>query len=1267
MWTAASAAEVAFIGGDASNPTNLSLAANWSGGVRPGREDVGVIDSDACPCVVIDSSLALSGLKITGTQDVTLGGPATLTLGAGGILRTAAGNLSIRCPIATCAAQTWDIADGATINFHSSISGSEDLEVANFRQYVHHYTAVGYDGQITYRKSSTIAENKWILYSAAGKWADAVKVAAGTPVFLRPPSDATVNWSDIFPKGQPCIDAPSANFGLAAYNGAMSKVVFKDGDALTFPSGSTPYYMTVNGTFEQTGGTISKEDQYFLSLGHHSTNPRWTYDLPSVYSMSGGSLSVGTVLIGYGAKRTNGDDIYFSQTGGTVKAPYSYVVGGGVQIGGGASSHFAVAEYRMSGGTLDMTAASGESVALGIASPRANATTMPAAGFVLSGGTVLANWLTFGGDKGFWNASLDKITDAYGLLDITGGELQIASVWKKAGSAERPDDWAMFSSSWNRDAEASNCVYAVKLHGGKVRMLRESQYAWPLQTCLPKSAAGTSFGYDNKDYLVSAPLYGTGVLRKDGTGTLLVKDAARFTGKVEVNGGTLEFAPHGEEDIDPDKCFRWLASSLSGLDDSAPVVNWKDVNFGVIATTNENPKYKSRSERQGAPTFSLAGVGGRPAVHFDGAQAITVSKAENPLWRRTGCTVVAVVRPVDTTTMTGGRYNRPVVSMMPGSSLGYVCFGGFGDDGGSAGWRPGVGRRWLGDAYSGADAEMAFKSRSGVSCADGDIHAFAITLDGNRATIAADGDSTNAVWSVAADVAPFGCYNNSGYFDAEKASEMGRLFFGGHVVDNVDGAFFRGDILELRIYTNRLFTATEQLKVTRRLLAEYGGDRRLMKLAKSTRATGAPGAFAHNCELPAPVATAAAWDADDIEADDGEPVKDWASTDGSRHATTEVSFSAAPKLVKGAINGHAALRFERSTGTALGIASADSPVTGSKSFTAAVVWRTETGGTSTATTLSGADAAAGLLSTKQSVSADCFSMFIVNRTAVSAGYGCASRDTDIFTRKPYRLDDGEVHISILACDGDSGKYRLMTDGCFLEGSLAADGTERGAFDTMIGVMRKGASSPSSYFDGDIAAVRLYGTALSKDAMRDLGEHWAKKYATHLLVGYKYGSEHLKESGLAATDVTVAEGARLSLPLSDMSPYTLGSGAKLAGAGEFLGTYRFADGSVFDLSAMVPTFFDELNLAGGATVRVARATLGAHVRRLVVSGANAIDLVADADDLNVKETLLTFDEAEIDDGATWTVRGCLPDAEVRVDMRNRRLVLRSPRGFRLIIR
>ena len=907
--------------------------------------------------------------------------------------------------------------------------------------------------------------------------------------------------------------------------------------------------------------------------------------------------------------------------------PYSSSYGGNLRIGGGNSSHATVAEYRMQGGTLELWGYGG-SYNLGLGSTILNNTTMPAAGFIQTGGTVTSHNLTIGSDNRYWNEKLDKITNGYGLLDLSGGTL---SFTRHCDHTANPDDWVRVATAWNVDPAASNCVYSVKLHGGQVNVTGDGQSVWPLLTQFPKTETGTVFGTGDRNLTFSAPVYGTGIIDKQGAGALVLNDATRFTGTIDVKAGTVEVNGGIPEDIDADKCFRWLASSVTGVDDGARVTEWRDENFGLVASTNKNPYKKGQTAYPG-PKFMATGVKNQPALYFENMTALSVATDQNPIYGVKKCTVVAVIRPNVASSSTSGRYLHPVLSVMPGSGLAYMSVGGMGASGKDE-WRLGVGRRWRGDDTNvpSADRETSYVTRSGMRLHDGDVHAIAATIDGAKVTLTADGDTTNAVWTAASDVAPFGYGNLSWAGSTSNVEQWGRLYIGGHCVDNVDSASYRGYLLELRVYTNRLFTAAEQRQITKKLVADYDPSAaRMAKYAASPRTTGTAGGFTSSWSAPQPVETAASWDADTLDLADGAAVTSWASEDGQKVAgTADAGAAGTPTLVKDAINGHAALRFTGSLKQALAIPAAASPISGKTSYTAAVVWRTESAGASSTS--------AGILSSYVATGTDDFSIYYYNRSAVSAEIRDRAGNTSAMTRKPYNLNDGEVHITILSCDGASKKYLLMTDGCFLTGTLA-NNTVRANVPVQIGSYQRGATDAKYYFTGDIAAVKLYDKALTQAEMRDLGEHWAQKYATQLLVGYKYTAAHRRATGLAATNISVAAGARLSMPLSDTAPFTMTRGT-LSGAGEFLGTYRLQGSAALDASEAAPSVLDELNLAGGATVKVSKDAFGSlSVRRLVVSGANAVDISAGSAVPGRRETILTYDEAEIDPDATWTVVG-----------------------------
>lgn len=1243
----AQAAEITFTGGDAANPTNLSSAANWS--AAPGADTIGVIDLSQTPAqgYVVNSDLALAGLRIKSNSGkaVTIGGAGTLTIGADGYVAGAKGNVVLQCPLATSADQVWDFKQ-ADFTTSSTISGSHTLAISNYT-YCTHAATVNYDGTLKYNAYNPAA-NKWVSYRGTGKWATHV-ITASTPSELWHNRAGDIRYADIFPTGCDWTGGGSPRF-LSVCGTGSGYVVFDDGDTFEVPRAAM--LTGVVGHFEQRGGTLTASDQGHFVVGYANGNHVSTWpDFagPSIYRMKGGSLRTADLLVGYANKDTTGNNVRFEQTGGTVQIGINNNYGGGVRIaGGGTCVPTAVAEYAMGGGTLNALAYGG-SANLGLCSPLTSGSVSPAALYTQTGGTANVRWMSIGAYKsGTWReGNSPSVNDGFGRFELSGGTIVL-----------QQKDWLKIHTGWNNSAATSNSVYSFNFGGGTMKMPTDTR--WHVATRFPATGTGAEWGENasgSTDISIVAPVSGSGTLVKKGTGGLVLTDATRFTGTLDVRGGVVSVdgvtEDIGASDAD---CFRWTADSLAAtLSNGDKVTDWADVNGGIVATTNGNRHVEIK--KLGAPTFKAAAYNGHAAVTFNN-NSLAVPQASNPLYGKRSCTVVAVIKPTANTTTPLVKYGKTFLSVMPGGSLGWMSIGGVGDAGGTSGFRLGVGRRFKGDQDSG---DTNFASRPGISMNDGSIHAVAVSIDSEKVSFTVDGDYTNVVWTGGTAVAPFGWGNVNWRY-----GQRGELFIGGHIVDNVDGASFTGDILEIRVYTNNLFSVAEQRQITKKLLQVYDGTpSRMAKFEKNPSAAlmGTPGSFT-SWAAPEPVATAASWDADTLDAADGAAVTAWASEDGTKTAAVP-SGRNAPTLIRNAVNGHAALRFSAAAATALSVSSADSPISGAQNFTAAIVWRSREKGTGTSIVHGGA--AAGLVSTKQAAdkSAD-MSLTYRSGSAVMAGYGHATADQSLSTRKPCRLDDGEPHISILACDGDGKKYRLMTDGVFFEGTLA-NASARGAFDVMLGVRRAASVAAADFFTGDIAAVKLYDAALTKAQMRDLGEHWAKKYATQLLVGYAFDESKLRERGLGATNVIVAAGARLSVPLSDDTPFTLKAGSTISGEGEFLGSYRLLGGATLDVSGAAPAFFDDLQLAGG-TLRVDRSDEpGAKVRRLKASGVNVVD-VTGADGAPMRKTVLSFDEAEIAEGTTWVVTGAKTRlSRIEVDMDAGGIVLKSEKGLRIIVR
>ena len=193
------ASEILFTGLDAANPTNLSSSANWS--AAPGAGTIGVIDLSQTPAqgYVVNSDLALSGLRIKSNSGkaVTIAGAGTLTLGAYGYVSGAKGNLVLECPLATSANQVWDFKQ-ANFTTGSTISGSDTVVISNYTYCVHSST-VNYGGTLKYYAYGSAA-NKWVSYRGTGKWATHVTTVSGQSELYHYRA-ADTRYSDIFPSG----------------------------------------------------------------------------------------------------------------------------------------------------------------------------------------------------------------------------------------------------------------------------------------------------------------------------------------------------------------------------------------------------------------------------------------------------------------------------------------------------------------------------------------------------------------------------------------------------------------------------------------------------------------------------------------------------------------------------------------------------------------------------------------------------------------------------------------------------------------------------------------------------------------------------------------------------------------------------------------------------------------------------------------------------------------------------------------------------------
>jgi len=162
-------AEVAFTGGDGGTGTDLAEAANWSGGVLPGADDVGVVDFSSYKggnALTLSADLALGGLQLSNmAADVSITGESTLTLGAQGVVGSGK-RLTLGVPVATAAKQVWNLGKGQ-LTTSKTFSGTSELVISNYMEVVHNGTALGYDGNMHYYAAGNRLST---VYKGTGKW-----------------------------------------------------------------------------------------------------------------------------------------------------------------------------------------------------------------------------------------------------------------------------------------------------------------------------------------------------------------------------------------------------------------------------------------------------------------------------------------------------------------------------------------------------------------------------------------------------------------------------------------------------------------------------------------------------------------------------------------------------------------------------------------------------------------------------------------------------------------------------------------------------------------------------------------------------------------------------------------------------------------------------------------------------------------------------------------------------------------------------------------
>lgn len=1185
----ATATDIAYTGGGAKGV--LTDAANW-GGTLPGADDIALVDlSQTGSSVVLDADWAVKGLSFvngSATSGVWLGrkGTPRLTIGESGLSVDKAYSFYVQLDVSLSAEQTWSMGN-ARLYFTrpATLAGMSDWTISDFAE-VRNEIALNYGGKIRYSKTYNPVWNM-----VAGRWAETVAFSGTGGQNERPVislSSGETSVSEMFGDRTMNFLSGPAMLDFGNYGHADGYATFKveDGDAVNL--GYT-YTTLAGGDLQLTGGTFTPGTYFDLGVDKDIFGTKVSHTNATRFLVSGGLLD--PVYLGIGRRHAaygdGGSAKRIVQTGGTVgqaSRAHALLVGGGPSTMANAGPE-PLAEYRLEGGTLNFPNANKSEHGLALSCNNETSDgTIPGV-FTQTGGTATFGEVQFGSrQNGHWGMpeSAKPNIEGFGLLDLAGGTFNLGA------------NGFTLAPKWNVGGSESNAAYKVRLRGGTLVPGATQSNGLALdvtgaETSTIEVAAGRAFVQD-------APVRGSGRLRKTGAGTLVIRDATRFTGDILVEEGRVQV-----EGAAPalDGALVWTADdAVAGLEDGAPVSTWADTTGAYVAGANDFANYTL------LPTATNNAFNGHAGVrfHYDSATGNSASMkfpgGQNALCGLTNFTVVVVARPArnetseDAQGLTGSTWlwcdsilGNAVNNTSAFFTLQYT------KDGADAGC-------YFGSAGELPRCPVASDMRKDVTSV------IVASRRGNAFEINVNGVQSNRVYTAFSGDQP--CWNG----DDTKPLYLACNGLGAN-------RGFKGDLAEIRIYRDRVLTASEKESLVLELLDKYESSAERVATLCHSRTLPTADEFGE-AEAPLAPAVDATWTAEDLMA--LEPA------DGC----------GCPTLVVGTLGGESVVRFDGAS--ALSIPAAVSPVSGATAFTVAVVFRSDENGVDENVYAGGL----GLVSSKQPVDeAPDFVLSWRNEGTVGAGYGATEGNTPLFSFKPCRLADGEGHIAIFSADPAEGVMRIMTDGRLVSRPLSANEV-RGDYPICIGALRPG----EGFFKGDIASVKLAARALLEDEMRTLSEAWAAEYRFGLLGRFAFGAADLTAHGLAARSVSVAAGVTLVVPDSSQG-LVIANGAAISSKGTVVGRLTLADGAVVEVDwNSLPASLGKVSASGVVTIRVnnAPSKLDAHGR------------------IN----LLQIDELNAADGLAWRIEGLESVNQPVLDERRGVVYTRLP-GFVMTVR
>lgn len=1229
---------------------DLASSTNYDGSQLPATGDRVIVDLTGVTSGVtfsLGADLEIGGLVVSNANvDLTFESANSLTLGADGltILRpegtiTTYPMMRMKMPLATTSAATWNFG-WMKSEFYSTFTGTSDLTITGCFWVQHMDRAPEYGGLLYYY------DNGWIECRSSGssvKWARRARFyrgqdegnAANGGTRLKEgwdirwvPLNATLTLEDAFPEGFEIdnLDYYTPTFMVRGYD----ELTLGTDDAISHPRARV---------FLNTEGNHNRSSTLVVDGGSIAAN-----ELHAGFSDWNGLVQVknGTVAANYITVGNIGSNLYryrqaIEQTGGDVTCKR-------LGFGWGWTGPDARVEYVMNGGTLTTETGSDDCGVL--LSWRHNDRGVPGF-FRMENGTVNAHSLAISPNwtnNGTWDTVVRYVQDG-GTFNLGSGGIA-AHDWNYPAKHDT-----------NGDNPYNYAGHRVEFKDGTLAVASSTSSDVPL--CFSGTNATVSVS-GGASFSAVAPIYGKGKLVKTGNGRLVLSDATEFTGELEVQNGTVAFYGASDGGV---YCWRADDAVPDGAVGGESVASISDVNQGARIYRKDGT----------APTLALNAFNGHAGLAFN-KSTLYCPKEYSPAANQTKWTAVVVFKTSSeaaVSTSGGDWYNNCGILgyeqggldldwglSFGGSTKAAIC--------GGAGFKDGTSGNADYHLYSHADAQHL---------ADGNPHVAVYVVDGATMRVTVDGLTTERVTEYVGSAA----HNDvQMLIGCQAQGDIGK-----------DKSFV-GTIAEIRSYRGTALTADQAEVLCRELDARYGGTYRGADV--SAVIPSGSGSFPAYSKTVADLSTlgGVSWKADSLDAThaDGDSVPDWTSEDGAHHARrdnlTDFTFDSnghAPTLVKNAINGHSAVRFD-STGAfgesnyrqALGIPADDSPLSGATNFTVAVVFRS-----STETENLDANCfwlGASLLNTEHGGSAvGDFGMTLHKYGRASLGAGGVGNNEAVdrnaqVVPKAFNLYDGRPHVMIYTFkigsheDGVLGENAVMVDGLAEMNTFDTPPVDkirlRGNFTVTVGSIYNDAST---FYNGEIAAIRMYDRALGYDEMKALSDAYCEEYGIER-VRTETGATGLH--GLAAGTVRLGENGVLMAKSSVDQPLTLRGATRLCGAGRVEGALAIKDGATLDVGEGL--YAEDLRIGDGGVLAFATdLSQPMEARDVSLSGRIKVDVSRGATALPGNVVVLrATGSLSIAEGTTFVLDGEVRNAKVRVNAESKTVSV-GISGFILIVR